>query len=81
MKTVSDAVVDRICEFIEKQNLTQYALAMRSGLPFPTVKSIMQRRTKNITLKTVILLSKGLGVKPSEFINDDDFLADNIKND
>ncbi|MBQ2701631.1 MAG: helix-turn-helix transcriptional regulator, partial [Clostridia bacterium] len=59
-------------------NLTQYKLAQLSGVPFPTIKSIMQRRTKGISLKTIIMLSNGLGISPSEFINDSSFLADNL---
>lgn len=78
MKNISDVVVERLCKYMGEQNLTQYKLAQQSGLPFPTIKSIMQGRTKGISLKTIVLLSYGLGITPSEFINDDAFLADNL---
>ncbi len=78
MKTIADVVVERICKFMGEKNLTQYRLAQLSGIPFPTIKSIMQGRTKGITLKTIILLSNGLGITASEFINDDAFLAENL---
>ena len=52
MKTINDAVVSRLNKYMEEQNLTQYRLAQLSGIPFPTIKSIMQRKTKDITLKT-----------------------------
>ena len=77
MKTINDIVVEKLCKLMEEKNLTQYKLAMLSELPFPTVKSIMQKRTKNITLKTIILLSKGLQVSPCEFVNDK-LLSDDI---
>lgn len=78
MKTLNDVVVERLLKFMAEQNLTQYKLAEISGVPYPTIKSIMQRKTKGISLKTIILLSSALGITPSEFINDDAFLACNL---
>lgn len=78
MKTISEAVIDRLFVFMEKRNLTQYKLSQLSNIPFPTIKSIMQRRTTGISLKTVIMLANGLGVTPSEFIDDPSFLAENL---
>ena len=78
MKTLNDVVVERLCKFLGEKNITQYKLSQLSGVPFPTIKSIMQRRTKGITLKTIIMLANGLGITPSEFINDEMFLADNL---
>lgn len=81
MKTINDIVVERLCKFMGERNLTQYKLSQLSGIPFPTIKSIMQRRTKGITLKTIIMLADGLGIKPSEFIDVPAFLAENLKLD
>ncbi len=78
MKTINDVVVERLFKFMGERNLTQYKLAQLSGIPFPTIKSIMQRRTKGITLKTIIMLADGLKITPSEFIDDPAFLADNL---
>lgn len=78
MKNINDAVVDRLCELMNTKNLTQYKLSQLSGVPFPTIKSIMQRRTKNISLKTIIMLANGLKITPSEFINVNSFLAENL---
>lgn len=79
MKSINDVVVERLCKFMGERNLTQYKLAQLSGIPFPTIKSIMQRRTKGITLKTIIMLADGLSITPSEFINDESFLAKNLE--
>ena len=79
MKTLNDAVVERLCKFMGERNLTQYKLAQLSGLPFPTLKSIMQKRTKGISLKTIILLANGLGMTPAQFIDDEAFSADNLE--
>ena len=79
MKSINDVVVVRLCKLMGERNLTQYKLAQLSGIPFPTIKSIMQRRTKGITLKTIIMLADGLGITPSEFINDKSFWAENLE--
>lgn len=81
MKNISDVVVERLCKFMGQRNLTQYKLAQLSGIPFATIKSIMQRRTKGITLKTIIMLADGLQISPSEFIDDSSFYAENLNLD
>ena len=78
MKTINDAIVERLYKYMGERNLTQYKLAQLSGIPFPTIKSIMQRRTKDITLKTIIMLSDGLKLSPSEFLNDPSFNIENL---
>lgn len=80
MKTITEVVVEKLNRYMEEQSLTQYKLAQKSGIPYDTMKSIMRRRTKSIDLKTVILLSYGLGIKPQEFI-DDAFLPENLNLD
>lgn len=78
MKTLNDAVVERLNKLMEEKGLTQYRLAQLSGVPFPTLKSIMQQRTKGISLKTIILLAEGLGISASEFIADENFSSKNL---
>ena len=41
----------------------------------------MQRRTKDISLKTLIMLANGLGITASQLIDDDSFKLDNLKLD
>ena len=78
MKTLNYVVVERLLQFINSQNPTQYKLAQLSGVPFPAIKSIMQRRTKGISLKTIILLANSLGMTAAEFLDDSSFLAENL---
>ena len=78
MKTIGEVLVERLCKFMGERNLTQYRLSQLSGVPFPTIKSIMQGRTNGASLKTIIMLADGLGISPSEFIDDDAFLAKNL---
>ena len=78
MKSLNEAVVERLCHYMNENNLTQYKLAQLSGVPFPTIKSIMQRRTKDINLRTLILLSNGLGVTVEQFLSGDSFKIENL---
>lgn len=81
MRTLNEVVVERLCKYMGEKDITQYKLAQLSGVPFATIKSIMQRRTKGITLKTIILLANGLGITPAEFIDDKSFFAENLNLD
>lgn len=78
MKTLNDAVRERLLKYMGERDLTQYRLAQISGVPFPTLKSIMQRRTKGMSFKTIILLADGLNVSLSEFFDDECFSIDNL---
>ena len=78
MKKLIDLVVDRICVLLGKKNMTQYRLAIKSGLPLSTVKSIMQRRTKDINLTTLYMICEGLGISVLEFLDDMSLLPENV---
>lgn len=78
MKNLNDVVVDKLCKIMGEKDITQYRLALVSGVPFATVKSIMQRRTKDINLKTLTLLLNGLGMRLDEFFDDENFYIENL---
>ena len=77
-KSLRDAVVERLYKYMGEKDLSIYRLSQLSGVPFPTLKSIMQGRTKGIALKTVILLAHGLGITPSEFLDCELFNPENL---
>ncbi len=79
MKTINDAIVERLYKYMNEQNLTQYKLAQLSGVPFTTLKSIMQRKTSNITLKTIILLARGLNISLNEFLDKNSFNCEKLE--
>ena len=76
--TISNAVVNRINFLLGKNGMTVYELSQKAGIPDPTMKSLMQKRTKSIDFKNVILIAYGFGMSPSEFINDCSFAIDNL---
>jgi len=78
MKKLIDVVVDRILKYLGEQNMTQYKLAQKSGLPLSTVKSIMQRRTKDINMQTLFQICEGFGISVLEFLDDEAFKPENL---
>ncbi|MBE7082181.1 MAG: helix-turn-helix transcriptional regulator [Clostridiales bacterium] len=78
MDSINSVVIKRLCKYMGERNLTQYKLAQMCNIPFPTIKSIMQRRTAGIELKTIVLICDGLNITLSEFFNDPSFLIDNL---
>lgn len=78
MKTLNEVVVERLFKYMRERDLTQYKLSQLSGVPFPTIKSIFQKRTRGITLKTIILICNGLNISASEFLNDGSFSFENL---
>lgn len=79
MKTLNEVVIDRLNYYMGLMHLSQYELAQRSGVPYPTIKSIMQRRTNGMALKTVVMLAHGIGVTVSEFLNHESFGYENLE--
>ena len=61
-----------------EKDMTQYRLALQSGVPYPTIKSIMQRRTKDINFKNLYMLVFGLGISIQEFFDDEAFAPENV---
>jgi len=73
------AVATRIKFLLEKKGITQYRLAMDSGVTHSTLKNIMHETVTDNHLSTIIQLAAGFGMKVSEFLDDPLFDEDNIK--
>lgn len=80
-KNLNEAVIDRINILLEESAHTQYALAELSGVPYTTIKSIMQRRTKGITLKTVAMIARAFEMSVRDFFDDEAFEYSNLELD
>lgn len=78
-KTVCTVLVARLLKIMHQKNITQYELSLLSNVPYPTIKSMFQGRTKNADFTTIIKLAYGLGIKPSELIDDDKFNAEYLE--
>lgn len=76
--TVNRAVALRIIELLRERKMTQYRLAMNSGVTHSTLKNIIHETVKDNLLSTVILIAGGFDMTVSEFLNSPLFLEENL---
>ncbi len=64
-------VSERLKYYMEQRGMTIYALAKASGLPWQTVKNLVNQMN-NPTVATVEMICKGLGITVSQFFSDEE---------
>lgn len=75
---VNRAVALRISQLLKEKNITQYRLAMNSGLTHSTLKNIIHETVKDNLLSTIILIASGFNMTVSEFLDSPLFLEENL---
>ena len=75
---VNNAVALRIKELLKEKNMTQYRLAMNSGITHSTLKNIIHETVKDNLLSTIILIASGFNMTVSEFLDSPLFLEENL---
>ena len=75
---VNRAVALRISQLLKEKNMTQYRLAMNSGLTHSTLKNIIHETVKDNLLSTIILIASGFNMTVSEFLDSPLFLEENL---
>ena len=76
--SVNRAVALRISQLLKEKNMTQYRLAMNSGITHSTLKNIIHETVKDNLLSTVILIATGFNMTVSEFLDNPLFLEENL---
>ncbi len=77
-KSVNHAVAERIKELLIEKNITQYRLAINSGITHSTLKNILHETIKDNLLSTIILIASGFDMTVSEFLNSPLFDEDKL---
>ncbi len=75
---VNRAVALRISQLLKEKGITQYRLAINSGITHSTLKNIIHETVKDNLLSTVILIASGFNMTVSEFLDSPLFLAENL---
>ena len=75
---VNRAVALRIVELLKEKNITQYRLAMNSGVTHSTLKNIIHETVKDNLLSTIILIAGGFDMTVSEFLDSSLLLEENL---
>ena len=70
---LSDAVRKRIKFYLDKNNMTLWALFKYSGVPMSTLAAFMSGRTELIKLDTLLHICEGFDITLTEFFQDDIF--------
>ena len=79
MKTLCEAVKERIDNLLKEKDMTQYRLEQNSGVSHGTMNGIMLLRNKSVDFLTIIKLAGGFDMPTTEFIDDPLFNEDNLK--
>lgn len=78
MNNVNRALALRISELLQSQGITQYRLAIKSGITHSTLKNIMHETVKDNLLSTVILIARGFDMTVCEFLDSPLFSEENL---
>ena len=78
MRTVCEAVKERVLFLMKEYNINQHQLSLRSGVSHGTMSGIMLVKNKSVDLLTIIKIASGFGITASEFLDDNIFYEDNI---
>lgn len=77
--SINLALKIRIEELLKQKGLSQYRLAMNSGVSHSTLKNIIHNTVKDNLLSTTILLAGGFDMTVSEFLDSPLFLEENLE--
>lgn len=75
---LNEAVSKRIGELCAQQNLTQYKLSMKSGVPQSTLSTIMNCTFASMKLRIIYEICEGLEISLQEFFDSPLFDRENL---
>lgn len=79
--TICKAVEIRINELLNSKKMTLYRLEQRSGILHGSMMCIINGRNKNVTLKTLMQISRGFDMTVIEFLDAPIFSSDELEID
>jgi len=69
----------RLAELLEQQQMTQYQLYMKSGVPKSTIGNIMNCTYPSMKLRIIHELCQGLNISITEFFHSPLFQEENLE--
>ena len=70
---LSKAIRKRIKYFLDKNNMTAWALCKSSGIPCSTISTFMSGKTDLLKLDTLLHICEGFNITLGEFFTDEIF--------
>ncbi len=75
---LNEAVSKRISELLEENNMTQYKLSMKSGVPQSTLSTIMKCSFPSMKLRIVYEICEGFEITMTQFFDSPLFDRENL---
>lgn len=75
---VQSAIAVKVSQLLIKNNMSQYALAEKSGLTKQAIANIINEKYTTIKFDTIIKLADGFGLDWREFMSDKIFNRENL---
>ncbi len=75
---LNEAISKRLKELCEKNNMTQYALSMKSGVPQSTLSTIINCSFPSVKLRIIHEICYGLEISLKDFFDSPLFDRENI---
>ena len=76
---LNEALSLRLRQLLDKADMTQYQLYMKSGVPKSTISNIINCTYPSMKLRVIHELCQGLGVSIIEFFDSPLFEEDNLE--
>ena len=76
---LNEAVSKRILELLREQNMTQYQLFKRTGLPRATISGVVKCVNPSVKLRIIHEMCQGFGIGIAEFFDSPLFEEDNLE--
>ena len=75
---LTKAISQRLKYLIKENNISQYELFKRTGLPQSTISTIKNDKVEDIKISTIYQICIGFNIEFKDFFNDKNFKLDNL---
>lgn len=66
---LNEAISERINELLKEKGITQYRLAMESGVPAPLISEIRHMKNKSTSVYIIYEIAQGFGMDLPDFFD------------
>ncbi len=70
---LSDVIITKILELLNKNNMTVFKLSTKSGVPRSTLSKLLSRKTKTIRLENLLYICEAFNITLGDFFSDPRF--------
>lgn len=75
---LNEAISARLTELLQKRNMTQYQLFMKSGVPKSTIGNVINCAYDSVKLRVIHEMCQGLGIEIIDFFDSPLFAESNL---